>query len=401
MSRRILLAWELGAGFGHLAPLRALGRSLAARGHDCRFAVRELDSAEAMGLAQYGPLLAAPLSLGVIRDPVRVQSSYATLLHQCGFDQVDALAGRLRAWRQLLIDHRSDAVIVDHAPTALLAAHSLGLPMAATGTGFTVPPPLAPMPAFPGLPASAQLLADNEARVLSVINAALARFGAAPLAALRQLFTGVHLGLKTYPELDHYGLSRDADCIGLPDFSSGLRVDWHAGPGPRIVAYLRPFRGLEALLDALARLPAQVLVRIAERPASALKRYRRPGLAIIEQNVWLRQAAESCDAFINYGAHGATAEMLLAGKPCLLLPYTMEQRLLAGRAAALGAAVVPDERERQQPAAALRRLLDDPQPRQAAAAFAQRYAGRDRSRIIDDWLDRWPVIAAPPAAAMP
>lgn len=394
--RRILLAWELGAGFGHLAPLRALGRSLSARGHDCRFAVRELHSAEAMGLPQFGPLLAAPLSLGAVRDPVRVQSSYATLLHQCGFDHADALAGRLRAWRQLLIDHRSEALIVDHAPTALLAARSLGIPAAATGTGFTVPPAQSPLPAFPGLPASPALLADNEARVLAVTNAALARFGAAPLTGLRQLFDGVHLGLKTYPELDHYGLSRGEDCIGLPDFSAGLRVDWHPGPGPKLVAYLRPFRGLDVLLDALARLPAQVLVRIAGQPASALARYRRPGLVVVEQDIWLRQAAESCDAFVNYGAHGATAEMLLAGKPCLLLPYTMEQCLLASRATALGAAITLDERQRQEPAAALRQLLDDVRLRTAAEGFAQGHAGRDRSRIIDDWLDRWP-LPVPPA----
>lgn len=395
MSRpRVLLAWELGAGFGHLAPLRAIGRSLAARGHDCRFALRELHSAEAMGFAQIGPLLAAPLSLGKTRHPVRVQTSYATLLHQCGFDHVDALAGRLRAWRQLLIDHRSEALVVDHAPTALLAAYSLGIPTAATGTGFTVPPAQNPLPAFPGLPASTALLAGNEAQVLSVINAALERFSAAPLRELRQLFAGVHLGLKTYPELDHYGLSRGDDCIGLPDFSSGLRVDWHPGSEPKLVAYLRPFRGLDALLDALARLPAQVLVRIAEQPASALARFQRPGLVVVEQDIWLRQAAERCDAFVNYGAHGATTEMLLAGKPCLLLPYTTEQRLLAGRAAALGAALVLDERQRQEPAAALRQLLDDVRLRSAAGDFAQRYAGQDRSRIIDDWLDRWPVLLA-------
>ncbi|MDP3858878.1 MAG: hypothetical protein Q8Q73_14065 [Stagnimonas sp.] len=389
MAQRILLAWELGAGYGHLMPLRAIAEQLRARGHGCAFAVRELDGAERLGLHRFGPVYPAPLAVGRIRNPVRVQTSYASLLHNCGFDQEDALAGRLRAWRELMILSGCSAVLVDHAPTALLAARSLDLPAAATGTGFTLPPPASPLPAFPGLRLGANVLTRNEEQVLRLVNAALGRFGAAPLTSLRQLFDGVLAGLKTYPELDHYGLPRAASYLGLPDFSSGLEVDWGPSGEKRVLAYLRPFDGLEPLLDALARLPAQVLVRIAELDPARLAPYQRPGLVFIDRDIWLRQAVEGCDIFVNYGAHGATAEALLAGKPVLLLPYTMEQRLLAERARQLGAAVVLNGKAHQNPAAALRQLLEDDSLRAAAGRFAAHHADQDRRRIVPDWLERW------------
>lgn len=386
---RLLLAWELGAGYGHLMPLRAIATELRQRGLTCAFALRELEGAERLGLHQFGPVYPVPLPSARIRNPVRIQASYASLLHNCGFDHEDALAGRLRAWRELIRASGADAVVVDHAPTALLAARSLNLPVAAVGTGFTLPPPTLPLPAFPGLRLGDTVLSRNEAQVLRVINAVLQRFRVAPLEQLRQLFDGVEYGLKTYAELDHYGLPRAQPYLGLPDFSAGLRVDWGPAGDKRVLAYLRPYPGLESLLDALARLPARVLVRIAEIDPGRLAQYQRPGLVLIDRDVWLRQAAETCDAFVNYGAHGATAEMLLAGKPCLLLPNTVEQRLLSERARHLGAALILGGNGKIEPAAALQQLLDDDALHRAAGAFAARQAGRDRSRILSDWLGRW------------
>lgn len=388
-SRRVLLAWELGSGFGHLMPLRAIAQHLRDSGHRCHFALRELAGAEQLGLHGLGPVYAAPLAVGRIINPVKVQASYASLLHNCGFDHPDHLASRLRAWRQLLTDSGAEAVVIDHAPTALLAARSLGLPVAATGTGFTLPPAESPLPAYPGLKLGDTVLGRNESQVLGTINAALERFNAPAMTRLGALFDGVRLGLKTYAELDHYALPRPDPYLGLPDLSEGLTVDWGPSGEKRLFAYLRPFAGLDVWLEALATLPAQVLVRIAELDPGRLARYQRPGLVFVDRHVWLRQAAETCDAFINYGGHGATAEMLLAGKPALLLPDNVERQLLARRAQQSGAALVLNGGPPQAPAEALRQLLDDSRLHDAAARFAARYAGGGRSGILPTWLDAW------------
>lgn len=384
----ILLATELGHGQGHLTPLGAIGRHLAGRDQPCALMTHQPRMAEALGLHRHMPILQAPVG-DAGAQAARLQASYASLLHDCGWHSVTALAGRLRIWCSRLQFSGARALIVDHAPTALLAARLLGLPAAALGTGFSLPPPRSPFPAYAPIPAREERLRDNETRVLAVANAALAELGGEPLPDLQALFTGVELGLKTYPELDHYGIGREANFLGLPDFSSGTSVDWGERREPRLLAYLRAGEGLEPLLAALHASHAQVLVRLADVPRAAVVRYERPGLRILDHNVWLRQALETCDAFVCSGSHGAVAEALLAGKPCLIQHFQMEQCLLAERVAAIGAGLVlaPDQPGSFGPA--LQRLLDDPTLHHAARQFAARHAGKDRQRILPQWVDGW------------
>lgn len=384
----ILLATELGNGQGHLAPIGAIATHLASRGQPCLLATHQPEIAEEMGLYRYAPILPAPIGSAGIQS-VRVQASYASLLHNCGWHGTTALVGRLRAWCSLLQLSGARALIVDHAPTALLAARVLGLPAAAVGTGFCLPPSRGPFPAYPGIPAREQRLRDNEARVLAVANGALAELGAEPLPDLQSLFTGVEVGLKSYAELDHYGPGREAQWLGLPDFSSGLPAEWGESREPRIFAYLRAGDGLEALLAALQASRAQVLVRLADIPLQMVTRYQRPGMRITDRNIWLRQAVETCDAFVGSGSHGAVAESLLAGKPCFVQYSHIEQRLVAERVEAIGAGLALATNASESFGSGIQRLLDDSSLHQSAQQFAKRYAGCDRQGILPRWVDGW------------
>lgn len=389
MDRPVLIATELGSGQGHLKPLAAVAERLNSLGRTCVIATHQPDVAEALGLHRLGAILPAPTAFAGTHA-VRLQASYASLLHDCGWHSVRALAGRLRAWRSLMQLSGACAMVVDHAPTALLAAHTLGFPAAALGTGFSLPPLQTPFPAYPTIPAREQRLRDNEARVLAVVNGALDAIDAEHLPDLQALFAGVELGFKTYAELDHYRIARDVNYIGLPDFSSGLPVDWGAQREPRLFAYLRAGLGLEALLAALAATRAQVLVRLPDVSMADVRRYERPGLRIlVKQDVWLRQAMETCDAFVGSGSHGAVAEALLAGKPCLIQHFQMEQRLLAESVASFGAGLVLAPDQPQTFASSLQRLLDDSALQRAAQNFASRYAGQDRHLILPQWVDGW------------
>lgn len=384
----ILLATELGNGQGHLAPIGAIITHLASRGQPRVLATHQPETAEVMGLHRYAPILPVPVGTAGVQS-VPIQASYASLLHNCGWHGAAALAGRLRAWCSLMQLSGAWAVLVDHAPTALLAARVLGLPAAAMGTGFCLPPLQSPFPAYPVVPAREQRLRDNESRVLMVVNGALAALGAEPLPALQSLFDGVELGLKTYPELDHYGIERGARYLGLQDFSSGLAANWGESREPRLFAYLRAGEGLEALLAALQASRAQVLVRLADVPLEKVARYQRPGMRITDSNIWLRQAVETCDAFVSSGSHGAVAEALLAGKPCLIQYSHTEQRLMAERVTALGVGLGLASNQQESYGPAVRQLLDDPSLHQAAQQFAARYAGQDRQAILPRWVDGW------------
>jgi UDP:flavonoid glycosyltransferase YjiC (YdhE family) len=187
--------------------------------------------------------------------------------------------------------------------------------------------------------------------------------------------------MLSYPELDHYEQPRQDPYLGLPDLAYGAAPAWPQGTGPRIAAYLRSHAQLEPLLKALAACPARVLLRIGEIEPQRLRPWLRPGFEIAGASVNLRLAAQQCDAYLTYGAHGTVAEMLLAGKPGVLWPDTVERWLVARRAEQLGAVVAAPRSGPFDAAAALDRVLRDASLRQAAEGFAARYGGQDRAAI--------------------
>lgn len=399
---KVLLAWELGGNYGHLVALRALAHELRRRDHACTFAVRELGSAQAFLDPRLGPLVQAPVRLTKGRNRVRTQLSYASLLHNIGFNEPVELAGRIQAWRTLYRALGTEFVFADHSPVALIAARTLGIPAARIGNGFTVPPLLSPFPSFrvgtahgrdpAGTPSGAtvgathgrdlqSILLKNEAAVLRELNHALALLKLRPFPLLQDIFRGARPALLTYAPLDHYEVPRSEPFRGLPDYAHGTRPRWPDGRGPKIFAYLAPSASLPVVLEALRSSKARVLVRLlgdAPEAASA----GRPGLSVTAQAVNFRQAAESCDAFINYGAHSTVAEFLLAGKPGILVPDLHERVLTARRSAGIGATLNVRATSPAPVRRALDQVIDDPAPRKAAAAFAAGYGGRDRGGIL-------------------
>jgi UDP:flavonoid glycosyltransferase YjiC (YdhE family) len=386
-ARRALLAWELGGGYGHVARLRAIARALRDAGHACAFAVRDLAPATDYVEAQLGPVLQAPVRLHQPKNPVPTQTSYASLLHNVGFENPRELAARIRAWRDLMRALRTELVFADHSPIALLAAQSLSLPCTVVGTGFTVPPLVEPFPSFrPAMKIGEEILRRNEAAVLAELNQALALLKLAPLASLRDLFGGARMAALTYAELDPYAAVRTEPQLGHPPLAQGAAVEWPAGDGPRLFGYLRPSPLLTPLLDALAATRTRALIRVSGVTAAALARYVRPGLAIVDHTVDVAGAAQTADAYVCDGAHGTVCEFLLAGKPGLLLPTHHEHLLLTRSAAALGAAVGVN-------AAAgvgrgLAQLLEDPSLRVAAEAFATRHRSQRRESIVPELVQR-------------
>lgn len=399
----IVLAWELGSGKGHLVTLRALAGEFRARGHRCIFALSQIDAAESLQLHELGDVLQAPSSASSLPEPDNIQVSYASLLHVTGFHDPLALVARLRAWRRLLNSERADLLVAEHAPVALAAARGLMLPAAVVGTGFTVPPLLTPFPLFRIEPsATPELLAHNEAQVLLALNLALERLKQTPLASLQDLFSQTQRGLFTYVETDHYNAARTEPYLGLPDFTHGDAPLWPEGSGPLIFGYLRPYKHLEPLVRALAAMPARVLLHIAQFDIRKLAPILRTGMHLTNRPVNIRQAAAQCNFFVHYAAHNTTCEMLLAGKPGLLLPHHQEQQLMAQKAMTLGAALAPPPvQERYNLSEALRRLSEDQTLHRSAESFAARYRDQVRENIMPNFveatLERFniPVRAAP------
>lgn len=386
---RVVLAWELGANLGHVAPMRALAMQLCKLGHACTFVARDLESAEEYIEPELGPVVQAPIKLNAIQNPVKVQVSYASLLHSTGFDDVRGLAGRLRAWRQMLLSTRAEILFADHSPTALIAAHTLGIPAANCGYGFLVPPVLTPFPSFRAdLKITPEILLRNETAVLGILNAALEKLKLPAYPTLQQPFAAATHSVLGYAETDQYEVARPEPYLGLPDFSQGQKPQWPAGNGPKIFAYLRPFKDLPAVLTALQKSSTRVIVRVGNVSQGKLKSFERPGMVITDQSVHMGEAARSCDAFINYASNGNTVEMLLAGKPGLLFPSNVEGQLTVRRLLQMGAGITPPIKGSFNVSEAIRRMVEDSALHSAAQGFAQRYANKNRSTILPEVIQR-------------
>ncbi|KQV82366.1 hypothetical protein ASD15_10020 [Massilia sp. Root351] len=264
---RFHLCWELGGGLGHAGRLKVLAAALLARGHEVSVSLRDLAQAHGLFSGRFSdPLRAAPGVMGArgpqmpalrtppLQAPVWLHrtegmppnhASHAEILLTAGYLQAEPLAGLVAGWRSIFSLLRPEVVVADYAPTAILAARSMGLRSASVGSAFSMPPPGRALPCLREWENIApQRLADAEARVLQAANAVLAHHGAPPLSWAADLLLGDAPLLTTWPELDPF--SRTAGAAGVewygPAFlpAGGAPPAWPPGNGPKVFAYLKP-----------------------------------------------------------------------------------------------------------------------------------------------------------------
>lgn len=386
---RILMTWEMGAGYGHIAPLLALAKPLVAEGHDITFAVRDPAAAESLLRGTGFPILQAPANLNVAGG--LVLHSFAQILLHTSFNQAEEVINRARSWRALFATVKPDLMICDHSPGALLAARGTGLKCAVAGYGFILPPDIRPLPNLrPWSNTDAAAFARDESRVLYIANAALGALGAPALDYLAQLYGSNRQALFTCKELDNYAAERQsAEYLGpLLHVGSGKRPEWPAGTGRRIFAYIRPFEAQPALLEALRQSGQPTLIHAPHIAPALLERYAGSNLLFSAELLDIAAVARECDLAILHGGHGILALMLLAGKPLLILPLHLEMLLNADCVLKLGAGLAVPQLRPEGIRHKLRLLLEEPAFGDAARRFAERYAGLDVENVAAGFVPR-------------
>jgi len=349
---RVLLAWELGSNLGHLSRLLPLASRLKERGHEVLASVRDLGLATEV-LAPVGVRFVQSPADGRARAAPGQPRSYADVLLMQGWASMPRLWGLVQAWGNLFRLFRPAVVVLDYAPTALLAARILRQPCALLGTGFELPPlqaPLGPFPGFEGVTAENARAADAQA--LESANRVLEAYQAAPLAALCDLFRTEYRWLTTFAELDQYGPRSKETYVGpIGSVDGGEPVTWPPGFRHRVLAYLRP--GMEDPLRILRALAGE------------------------------RDAAVIC-VFVSYAPAGSVAQSLLEGVPQLMVPAHVEAQMTAVRVASLGAGLtLRGEVTEREIATALRHVLDERRFKVRALEFASRHRAFDRAAACD------------------
>ncbi|MDB5906638.1 MAG: glycosyl transferase [Massilia sp.] len=384
---RFLYAWELGNNLGHIGTFEPVARQLARDGHGVTFAVRDTRACASL-LGDHFAWLQAPLYAPTAgpRAPV----NYADILLCAGYRDPDLLLGLLVAWRTLLQLARPDLVFADHAPTAILAARTLGIPVMLFGAGFAVPPRRTPLPAMRAWePMDDQSLAVYDAAALACINTVLGRLGCPALARLYELFDVAENALLTVPELDHYRARGPARYWGMAPsltVAPGPPLAWPAGPGPRLFAYVR--HDADAANAIVAAIGESGCPCIIFYPDWSMHIALPSSVTIVTAPPDLREMTRQADIGIVYGM-GTIAAFLMAGKPVLCLASHLEQYLLGLRVAELGAGLaLRADTETALIGSALRKLLSNGALAQRAQHFAAKYAQFGQGAVVANFCKR-------------
>lgn len=349
--KRWLLSWELGHGLGHLAALTAVARQALRHGIEPVIAASQA-LPESITLPVGTRFLLAP-AWPRVAQPLTGTSSMSELLFDQGFAQPDALAKKVQGWRDLIEIVGPSAVLVDHAPTAMLTAKALLIPTVQLGTGFAIPPTdgHCAMPSFrdwetPNKPHMAQAeLALNQA-----LQQAAARTGLPLNSSIAALYRAPAV-IRSLPMLDHYSPSLRAAgdapqyCgpLELASFSASgdaLIPNWPVAAGHqrnRILAYLKVTHPLTLpILNALASLPAHsaisalVYVEGAEGIGNPHANMHIQNTPLPFKKLLQRSMAQpGATLVIHQGGIGASSQALLAGVPQLLLPDMAEAFITA------------------------------------------------------------------------
>lgn len=399
---RVLLAWELGGGAGHLASLRPVAEALLARGHRVTLAARDIGSAALIfnGMEKQMQIVQAPICPKTYTGLADPPLNFAEIMMRFAYLDTPMLKAMLLGWRGLLQLTGADRLVVDHAPTALLAARGTGIACSTFGNPFSVPPPVSPTPNMRDwLDVPLHRLQDSDTRVVATINAALAP-DAPPIASLPDMFEVADHLFVGMPELDPYGPREPGHYLGLHGGRSGSEpAQWPAGEGPRVFAYVKAdYPHIQACMEALAAAPARCLVNLSGATAQMVERYRSPRLSFSAGHVDIDHALAQCDVLVCQSGLGTVNAALRSGKPLLLLPSQLEQFLLARNVEKLGAGLlIHPESKMPDIAGSLARLLADPVFTQCARALAQRCATPPVAGIVDHVVTRIERGAVPVA----
>jgi len=374
---RILDCWEVGNGLAYIEGLAISAKIMAKKGHDVRFAGRDLSHAERIFGGRIKCYQAPTQVLPVPpQRQVEVPLTYADVLINLGFGDAGNVTGRVRAWRRLFDALKPDVIRCGNAPGAQLAARGTGIRSLAMGIGSLIPSDQSPLPVLRSWikDAEPQQTAAREQRLLDNMNQALDAIQAPRLARVGALYAGADVRLLfTYPELDEYGPRGDVEYMGVIQPRTGDAPQWPDLPGKKVFAYLEAYEGIQVLLDALVATRLPVLVYMAHAPEQLLQRYAGGNLRIVQQPVDVTQAAALCDFGVSHGGHQIAASFLAAGKPQFAVPALFPERVIAEKLTAAGMGLFCRLRP-EEIAGQLERLMQDASLGEKVRAAAARAA---------------------------
>lgn len=329
---RVLLAWEGGAGRGHVVTLRVIAEALGAAAI-CDAALCRMEHGAELAPHCDGVFAGARLWTNRARRQAAGNPHTATwgdFLGDLNFWDADFLFTQITWWLQTIKARRSRLIIADFAPCAQLAARLAGIPSIAVGTGYSVPP--AGIDCFPVLlPEYAQAVFAEE-ELLAAVNTALFRLGGQPLERLSDIYAGGAAMPRTIEGLDPYRGLRTAPL--LPPLNETLpRPD---GSGDEVFIYFSTSETENrALVDALTGLGLPLRAFLPGADSETKRRFAQAGMSIENQPLSFEQINRRSRLLLSSGQHGTLCMGLGMGLGQVAFPQHLEHLFHARRAADL------------------------------------------------------------------
>ncbi|HXV25323.1 MAG TPA: nucleotide disphospho-sugar-binding domain-containing protein [Alphaproteobacteria bacterium] len=347
---RILLSWELGNGIGYARRLASVADRLAAEGHEPVLSLRDVTALSESA----HPVLQAPVVVGRLRPGTRsfVPAGFADLMACNGFGSVEHLAGIVSDWQKVIDFARPALIVAEYAPSLVLAAWRR-VPTVLIGTPYLMPP--AESRVFPEQE-GIRPYADQSA-VLMVMRQSQDARGGPPPEHVTQPFAEAARVPYSLPELDPWSRQRREGLAGLWEPVAPSELP----DRPRLFAYLSPQApGFAVAVDALRRAGIASEAFIPGCPSDLEPILAASAVTLKREPPPLAEAIEGASLILHHGGIDTAQTALALGRPQLLLPRYLDQRLSAEALQSLGTGLLLS---RAQPperlAEAVRRAAQD------------------------------------------
>jgi hypothetical protein len=369
--RRILLAWESGAGRGHIVTLRTVADALG-DGFEFDASLCVMDHAAELepvcSLVFPGARLFTDPAVRGAPGALRT-ATWGEFLGDTGFRDPQFLVTQVKWWQEVLAGRAIDMVIADYAPCALLAARSMGINAVTVGTGYGIPPQgLDRFPVF--LPEYNACLYD-EAEMVATINSALLPLGVPALTYLSDVYRRSHELIRTLDILDPYTGMRDLPL--MPPVADVAQPA--ASPGDEIFIYFSTTELQDAgVIEAVTTLGLPVRAFCPGIAPDLAARFVAAGVRLESRPVPVEQIAERSRMIVHSGQHGILCLGLASGLPQVAIPQHLEQLYHARRCEEAGAGRVVNKADRapDRLRSIIRETYDDLEIRQRAIHTAHR-----------------------------
>lgn len=386
---KILFCWELGAATGHLHLLGSLIQPLHDDGHEVVLASRNVKTAYRMFGHLNIKILPAPHYQEKVQG-LQPAANYSEVLFHVGFLDAEGSNAVISSWESLYQLLEPDMIITEHSPSAMIAARMFDVSVIVVGYGFSIPPDDSPMPTLtPWIENDVQRHLNSEKKARLAINQLLEKRGAKPINKIANIFHDYQTFLVTLPEIDHYGERPGVQYWGSSIYTGkdGLpEAVWPNENHEKVFVYLHSgYRQFPGLIKQLSQLSLTTLVVAPEMDKRQAQQMSNSRVKFIDYQVDLKSVSQQCRVIINHASQGTIPNLLLLGKPALMLPNFVEQTTLAWRLAkqSLGLMAHPDPKKHNYKAM-IEKLLNSPELYAAAENFAEHYRNKPKSQPLID-----------------